>query len=175
MNALLSDGKLAELHAYMDDLQNTSYNFGQKNYFTGNSILDAITNYYVDILPEKDIFYLSGNLQDNLAINSTDLSIIYSNLLKNAVEEIQSLAEFGMEHLNIHVFLNSGKQFWQLEIRNTSNHSIKPNTIPKTNKKDTRQHGIGLQNVKSACIRNGGTLQLRSENDMFIATVVLPL
>ncbi len=175
INALLSAGKNDELKKYLDDLQNTNNSFTRKEYSVGNTILDAITNYYAGILPSEVSFSVTGTVPEHLAIHNTDLSIIYSNLLKNAIEEIQELRTLTKEKLSIRVTLRSGKKFWQMEITNSTNTTLKQNDLPKTRKKDTHQHGIGLRNVKKACERYAGTLQIRTENSIFIATVVLPL
>ena len=47
--------------------------------------------------------------------------------------------------------------------------------LPKTTKKDKKNHGIGLRNVKETVEKNHGTFQWGVEDSCFRTVVTLPL
>ena len=49
------------------------------------------------------------------------------------------------------------------------------NGLPRTSKRDTEIHGIGLRSIRGIAERYHGTMTVTAENGIFTLTVLLPL
>ena len=64
----------------------------KNNHFlqTGNSVVDAICNLYIEKANKENIsIFFSGNMPDKINIEDFDLCIIFTNLLSNAIEAVR--------------------------------------------------------------------------------------
>jgi sensor histidine kinase regulating citrate/malate metabolism len=138
----------------------------------GNEILDAILNYYLPSLKENVKISVTGKCIGNIKVSNMDLCTIFSNLIQNAVEEV---AGDSTNEKELYVWIQEGKSYLQIEIINSISdvHEATKENFFKSYKDDIRNHGIGLRNVKNTLERNGGVLELRKENNKFIATVII--
>ena len=114
---------------------------------------------------------VSGFVGETLEIDNVSLCSIYTNLLKNAIEELTRI-NAGTKLLKVEFM--QGTQFLSIEIRNSlSGDSAKKSNLLETEKEDKRNHGIGLKNVKRTVKEYGGEFETRIEKDVFIARVIL--
>ena len=138
---------------------------------TGNTLVDAISNYYIGLLPSRKIFHLRAALPEVLPIDSYSFTTIYANLLQNAVEAVLSQASDDTK--TIFVTLRQTDHFLQAVIENTyTEHSEKQyihNSSSKLN------HGFGLTNVKKTIITLNGSITLNADAGMFKVAVALPI
>lgn len=86
MQALAADSDLDGLKKYVGTLSNIKE---QNQYIiTNHPISDAIINYFYETLPVNTTFEVEGNFSADVFVDDSDLCIILSNLLKNAVEAV---------------------------------------------------------------------------------------
>lgn len=163
---------------YIENLQEGMRNIQQKLYHIGNPVIDAIMNYYIQLLDEKVYVTVSGSYIKEADISQIELCTIFSNLIKNAVEEINRQKE-GKKFLKI--LFHNGNETIKIEIVNSTSHFImckdkkkKNNILPETSKKDHKNHGIGLRNVKETVEKEHGIFQWEYCENSFKAIVVLP-
>lgn len=159
---------------YVQDLQEKMIQIQKKCYQTGNTIVDIITNQYINQLKEQVEnvqVEISGKCTEQLGMKQADLCTVYSNLLKNAVEEIARQKD-GKRYLKVMIFQNpSGLK---IEIVNSTEGITDDSFLLQTKKKDTRNHGIGLKNVKDTVERQKGIFEYNYQENLFWVTVMIP-
>ena len=135
----------------------------------GNIILDSIFNEYKRLIEDNHInVNLHGKYPQDLKIDNYSLCIIFSNLLLNAIEACIAINIKQERYINIE--LESHGRFLHMTIKN-SYQSILPNL--KTIKKDTRNHGLGLQNIKACVENNNGNIEISYDKNNFCVSVIL--
>ena len=157
----------------IEKMQNAAVEIQKRCYFTGNEIVDAITNYYVPQLEEDIMVKVSGSIE--LDLDELRLCTIYANLLKNAIEELER--EKG-ENRFLYIKFSQGKRYVQILIENSLSDAQRKQelkAILKSKKKDKSNHGMGLLNVKRAVEEMGGMLEVRKSEKSFLTEVNLPV
>lgn len=116
---------------------------------------------------------IEGILPAGLPIGDYDLCTIFSNLLANSVEACAKLSD--------------GKRYIHLEIRQWENHLVIELTNPiqehmileqlgsVTSKRDARNHGYGIVNVREAVERNHGELFFENQDGVFTTRILFQL
>ena len=110
-----------------------------------------------------------GIIPSNLRITSRDLSILFSNLLKNAFAAASKKGNEGYVNVEIKTKPNL---FW-IQVTNNFEGAIKkyPNGDFLTSKQDTLNHGFGTKTIKRIVTNYNGNLDFKYDNDKFIATI----
>lgn len=169
INSLAKEEKNEELTKYIQNMQVTMNQIQKKTYTVGNQILDIVTNYYLNMLNSEISVKISGYVDEGLTIDSSVLCTIYANLLNNAVEELKKAPEG-----YLHIEFLQGDEYFQIKIVNSlSLESQKKDDILLTEKKDKKNHGLGLKNVQKAVDDNDGKLLINFDKEKFDVTVIL--
>lgn len=169
INSLAKEEKNEELTKYIQNMQDTMQQIQKKTYTVGNQILDIVTNYYLNMLNPEILVKISGYVDERLTIDSSVLCTIYANLLNNAVEELKKASEG-----YLHIEFLQGDEYFQIKIVNSlSLESQKKDDILLTEKKDKKNHGLGLKNVQKAVDDNDGKLFINFDKEKFDVTVIL--
>lgn len=135
-----------------------------------NTILDALFNtkaaeaIHLGIDVDFDVNDLSM-----LPLDSTDMIVLLSNLIDNAIEACESY--HGHKSIQISAILNCTFLF---SIRNTTNPVKIVNDNIKTTKQNPQIHGFGLANVKSILEKYHGDYVMLYENEWFQFTGEIP-
>lgn len=171
LESFAKEGKTAELEAYLSKMQQQMRQIQGKKYRTGNQIIDVITNHYLSEADEQTEVQVSGFAEEDLKIDSVSLCSVYTNLLKNAVEELARIKE-GKKKLKI--MFTQGAHFFCIEIQNSlSERSKEKRSVLESEKGDRRNHGIGLRNVRKIVKEYEGTFDTKIDHDIFVARVTL--
>lgn len=172
MQNLLRQKKYRELENYFDELKPAVENLQFLS--TGNLVCDAIVNQYYLLCREKNIdLSVVGKVSENLSISQTDLCVILSNGLENAVEAAEQCA--ADREITLH-FRNEMNLLF-IDLKNPASHPLtfSEEGLPKTDKKDEKNHGIGTGNMKSAAEKNYGEVCWEYDSRGFVLTkIVLP-
>ena len=121
----------------------------------------------------SEIHNYIDNLLEQPDINDVDFCTIFSNLLSNAVEEVERTSCIDPY---IKIEIKTGKIYLMITIRNSSTTIIdngKGNVMTK--KRDKENHGMGLRNVCEAVSRNKGKFSLEGNGEEVSAQVILNL
>lgn len=172
----LKKNKIDEAKEYIDKMYNLFIATSRTKYATGNEIVDAISCYYISSVDSFVEVSLEGTLHDEIGIEDINLCTIYSNLLKNAVEELQRQKDNGEKNLKLNIVFKMGRDFLKISMVNSAsanNNFIGVNT--PTSKKDKKNHGIGLANVMRALDREQGKIALSNKCETVCADVVIPI
>lgn len=173
LGELTKRGEMKPVADYVEEIQGDIVKIQQKCYSIGNTIIDAFLNYYVQMLEEDVEVSVTGCLTQEIAISDVELCTIFSNLIKNSVEELKKNGE-GKKYLKIKV--SSGQQAFKIEISNSiSGEGEIQGELPETTKKDKKNHGIGLRNVTETVEKNEGIFEWKAADACFQTVVTLPL
>lgn len=174
IKAFLDEKEYDNLNNYIDNLYNQTFSLVNKGYHTGNSIIDALTNYYVENMDKSIEIELKGKIVRGLDIDDIVLSSIYSNMVVNAIEAQKYIPDQKKKYIN--VTLKEGKKFAQITIRNAMQfEKIDDVDNIETRKIDKENHGFGLENIRKRLDENHGNLDIRAENHEFCIKATLPL
>ena len=170
LDELANREDLTGLKKYLQDMSRQMKKIRNMLYITGDNLLDLILNDKLSHLERKAKIIVNGKFCQKLNISEMDVCTIFSNLIQNAVEEINQQEE-GWFKLQI----QSGKQYTEVVIQNSVRQEVmlQRNGLPRTIKDDKRSHGLGLQNVKSAIEGNGGIFEITSREDKFEVRIQL--
>lgn len=168
LNELLQNDRKVEAISYVGEVERKISAIQQYYYCVGNIIFDSIMNYYLPKLGQDVTIKVVGKCEEELEIKEFELCTIFSNLVKNAVEEIQRQSE---RQKKIGIDISSSLHGIKIEITNSI--AIR-NEKFLTVKDDYKNHGIGLKNIEDVVKQNKGIFQYKYKNSEFIATVILP-
>lgn len=158
------------LKAYIDTLTDIK----EQVYYvvTNQPVADAIISHFYEKAPADTLFEADGKFPEDFFLADTDLCIILSNLLKNAVEALWRLPEETEKRLSLS--LHAHAEYVTILIENTSG-PYPEGTLSQlpTTKTDAAHHGFGLKNVQSVVDRYDGKLDLQYQSGIFTACVYL--
>lgn len=140
-----------------------------KNIYTKNVIVNTILNSKISVAQKKNIkMNISVLIPQKLNIRYSDAGIIIGNLLDNAIEACEFLP-CNNRWITINMQYKKGKLI--LKICNSKKED-KVN-INKSNKKNSIEHGLGLQSVKGVINKYNGTIDFLDYIVSFETSVVL--
>lgn len=171
---LAEQQELESVKEYIDDMQGEIIKIQKQCYKVGNTVIDAILNYYLQMLDSSVKIKVEGYLIDDISISDVDLCTIFSNIMKNSVEELMR-QQNEIKFLNVKIHI--GEKDFTLEVLNSvqEKERVVKGTLPLTTKKDKDNHGIGMRNIKETVERNKGVFYWGIAEESFWVKVILPL
>lgn len=168
--AYLNSGQHDALEEYVKELVGDVKKITPK-LKTCSSPIESIILFKKSIAEEKGIqVFFDNHIGDTQKINAQDVSGILFNLLDNAIEACEKINN-REKYIKLYVEINDN--FLQLKIENSSDGEY--NTKNKTfitSKKDKKQHGFGLQNIKFIVEeKNDGLLDINPEKERFVIRI----
>ena len=106
-------------------------------------------------------------INKELNIDNLDLCIVLGNLIDNAIEACEKINEKEFQRViqvSARIYLN---QIYIKVINSKNNKVEKRNNKFLTSKKDKKNHGIGLENVKEAVHKNHGDIEIKDSKNNF--------
>ena len=169
----MEKGKIQDAKRYLNEMSESVNEIRKQSFSVGNEIIDTLLNFYLQPYIGKCRINIYGVVDNELKIPIRELSVVISNVLKNAVEAVCGMQA---EKRRIIFEANQGLYYLNIKIKNTF--SVPPVIDNKTNtftttKNEKGDHGFGLINVKDALEKNGGELSFFIEDDMFVTDVSL--
>lgn len=166
--------ELGEVKQYIDEMQGQIIKIQKRSYSIGNSVIDAVLNYYLPMLQEGVEIKVRGYLEEDLSISDVELCTIFSNIIQNSVEELKK-QQNGRKYLEVKI--HTGKQAFIIKVCNSAQGKKQrgKGNLTETSKSDKKNHGIGLKNVRETVEKNKGIFQWQSEEEEFKVKVILPL
>ncbi len=171
---LLETGKPEDAKSYIQDIH-YSLDKIASIYDTGNDIISAIINYYVNKGKEEHVkIHVKGRILQELNIPMMHLSTIVSNLMSNAYEAaIKVISDSDKEIL---VEIRSGSKYLEFIVKNpTVTERVKLDDKMITTKADKRNHGFGIQNIKEVLSKYDGELQFKDDLDSVTVRVMIKI
>jgi sensor histidine kinase YesM len=137
---------------------------------TGNQVIDNIINYKFRDCKSTDIsLELSLSIPKNLPVSSVDLSIILGNLIDNALEAVNKTNN---KRISLIIKFDKGRLF--ISIFNTFNGIVlRKNSVIKTTKENSQNHGIGLESVQATLNKYDGLMKISHTDSIFTVKAML--
>lgn len=173
MQSLIHQENFDGLIKYIDQVGIKIEELPINNIFSGNDIVDAVINQFINETRSANIAIITKeNIPNIINMLEIDLCTIFYNLIMNAIEACKkidrnSIKEITIEIQNINNALNfnfTNPVHLPVEIEILGN---------GTTKEDKVRHGFGLQIVKEIVIKYNGNIQFINNNDIFKVDVIL--
>lgn len=143
-------------------------------YQTGNEALDIILNDKFQVCRERQIRltpYLDAEGLDFM--RPVDLSIIFGNLLDNAIEAVEKLEEEGRREIRLKIGRKGGFFIVRLENPFAEEPLRIRGNLFETKKGEKWLHGFGLGNVEQVVKSYSGQMHITAENGIFQVTILI--
>lgn len=168
---MLSDSKYDEALNYVSKLNLQLKNIQSMVFCTGNEIFDMMLGNYVPKLNSNVKVKVFGTFSGNLKADNYIQCTIFSNVIKNAVEELNRHEE---DDLKLYIHINPTASGVSIIVENSSAEKVIIANNIKTSKSDKRNHGYGIKNLQEGVKLAGGELKLSYSDGMFTSEITLP-
>lgn len=155
---------VAEIQKYIDEMNSFLKN-PNEIVSSGNLEIDSVLNFMLQ-KAEKELKTVDIKVMlPEKVRHSFDINVMLGNLLENA---IKAAGKTENKYLSVHIKLKRG--ILKVKIENSFESSYilrkeqnRKDTILKTTKPFTKQHGIGLKNVKKIVEKYNGTMAVTAQ------------
>lgn len=156
-------GKFEALGQYLKELTDLTQNI-DREYHIGNDIADAIINEKFTAAKHRGIdFSIEGNMSGINDIALIDVCTIFANALDNAIEAVER-AE--LHDVIISISVKRDRKLLFISFSNPCKDNVDTNKLLTTSKKDTANHGFGVENIKWVADKyKGGVKYYIEKND----------
>ncbi len=174
IKGLVRNGSYEDIEQYIDQMDE-SMNVFELTIKTGNTVTDVIVNDKQKAADKQGIQFKSEfSYPKSDGYNAYDIGVIINNLLQNALEACEKMAE-GKKY--IYLSGRQKKKFYLINVKNSFEGEVtfdtKTNLPFSTKEKDISLHGIGLSNVKREVDKYMGDVDIRAKKNEFSVTVLL--
>ncbi len=165
---------VAEIQKYIDEMNSFLKN-PNEIVASGNLEIDSVLNFMLQ-KAEKELKTVDIKVMlPEKVRHSFDINVMLGNLLENAIE---AAGKTENKYLSVHIKLKRG--ILKVKIENSFESSYilrkeqnRKDTILKTTKPFTKQHGIGLKNVKKIVEKYNGTMAVTAQEGIFCVNLLL--
>lgn len=166
---LYIEGNHEEMKAYEDKI-NLLIKPSEGIVYTSNKIVDSIVNHFVSEGNRLGIkINVSGRMPGNCYVDNFDLCTIFSNILSNAIEATKECQEkeieIGIRYDELRIYIKEENPYIGQILQ-------KENTL-LSQKRDSKKHGIGLNNVKDSLKKYNGELLIDITQNKFKTMIIL--
>ena len=141
---------------------------------SGNKVLDAILENKLSNAKKHQIettYVIDGKILDFLPV--VDLCNIFGNALDNAIEA--EIMEPEQEKRMIHVLVSAQRQFVHIKVENYVSHEVlMSGGLPKTTKRDRKNHGYGLKSIQHTVEKYQGNMTVGVDKNRFSLNIIIP-
>lgn len=114
---------------------------------------------------------LSVSIPENLEIHNYLFNVVFGNLLENAIEAALNTET---KYLKVNIRVKQSILYIKIENSYSGEVTIK-NKKFLTSKRETEEHGIGLESVKRMVNEMNGMLEIKENNNIFIVRIMFYL
>ncbi len=170
LQILCKEKRYNDVENYINDISERLN--GCNKYITVcNSFVDAILNYYYQKTNKNNVkFNVSGKLPKVCYINLFDLCTIISNLMDNALEALEYINE---SDRYIEITFRYDDLMIYCNIINPYNGELNIYKNIITSKKNNKNHGYGLSNVRKSVNLYNGSMEIKTDNMVFEVLIAL--
>ena len=172
MENLLESGDVDALRSYLAEI-GEKYQVEGALTFCSNRTVNGILTYFSEIANAKDIeFSVLIGIPEDIPVAKTDLSILFGNLLENAVEACQKQSS-GPRKIIVRgqVSMNT----LALTVDNTYETIPEKDRLGRFRSMKHFGEGIGTESVKNIVSRYGGVIQFETRGDLFCVSAMMYL
>jgi len=139
---------------------------------SNNLVIDSLLNYKHGRIERAGIELVTSiEVPQQVNVNDVDLCIILGNLLANAIEATEQVANV-KRVIKLTIRYKEGNNLG-IRIENPHENTLKRGGIGKfaSTKVDPKMHGLGLYSVQRTIEKYNGMLRMDASEDRFVATV----
>lgn len=170
MSAYLESGDIEKLNSYVKEYVGQFPEEGQI-VFCEHSVINMLIGYYYQIAKENRIeFRVKVNLPEKICVSDNDLSILFGNLLENAIEACKEQEQKGCMEILCDC---KNDNCMVLIVENTYENEVR---MDKNGIYLSTKHkgcGIGIESVKSIADKYQGVCKIEHDKDRFRVHVLL--
>ena len=156
---------LSEINISADKLQPSLHQT------TGNGLVDAMIAYKAAVCEGNNIFFeYSLETLPEMAIPSSAISSVLSNLLDNAIE-----ATLSSDNPDVRIKVFMYKDYFTVIVRNTFSRVKRKNGTLLTDKENNEFHGLGMEIVKEVCKENGGFYKWEIIGNVIVSNAIMKI
>lgn len=138
---------------------------------TGNIALDSILNLKLSQAKQKNISVIcNSEIPNDLKFDASDLMVILGNLLDNAITAAEKVKN--EPYIKVDISYEKGMMFISIDNSYDGN-IIKSNGRLFTTKKNRKQHGYGITNIKKVLEEYHGIIDFDTTDTVFCANAAL--
>lgn len=140
---------------------------------TNHAMVNAVLNVkYLEAMEKGIVIVYKINDMSKLQMDSQDIVLLLSNLLNNAIEACEKCS--GTKSIKLKFVLEEGQLV--LSVKNTYDGHInyENGVIQTTKKKDSKNHGIGIQNIIQVVKKNKGYYVIAPQKEEFYISIMIP-
>lgn len=161
-----------ELEKYLNSYQQSLPDDTLIN-FCENKAVNAIMLYFAQMAKNKDIDYdVKAVIPEKIAVDETDLSVLFGNLIENAVDAV---GKEKSDDRKIVIRAVTDEYTLCLGIDNTFTGNVKKDVNGVLFSSKHIGFGIGVESVKSIAEKYGGAYRSEIKDGMFMSSVMLNL
>lgn len=162
ISSMLNNGKIDEAKEFIAQMNNTILNT-EITFATGNYLADAIISHKSAIAAEKNISISFDGTVPSESITNNDLCTVLSNAIDNAIEGCVSCAP-----CTVKITSSESVDGAIIAITNpvAKQINIKNNKIASS-KRSKKNHGFGIDNIKSVAKKYNGFVTLECVENIF--------
>lgn len=166
----IKNGNINEAQQHISDITDV-YNSNGEIIHTGYPAIDSIVNFKLQAAKKNGVSVkVSSTLPQGLNISSFDSTVIFGNLIDNALQALSLVPENKFIDLALHY----SKGMLLIKITNPfTNEIIKSGDKVITTKADKKNHGYGLTSVKETVEKYDGTIDIIPDDNTFTVIAVL--
>lgn len=170
IEAEIENGDMEALKQYVRRMREESDQGFRARTYTGNVAVDAIIDEWHQKATEKEVKWTweGGRFPQNMA-DTFELCVIFSNLLSNAVEAVMKAEG----EKKIDIYCGAYQESIVIRVSNTCSQDFDLEMARKTSKSDEKNHGFGLRNIQTMVERRNGSFQIKMEDGVFRAEVII--
>ena len=164
LEKFLQAGKMTDAENYLQEIKVHQEWKNKPVVNVGNELVNAVLS--DEIGKNKEVTFDSeGILPANMKISDFDLCTIFSNLLSNSMEACKSISD-GEKKITLSIKTFQNKLLISME--NTVAHKLPIEQLGRfTTKKDTKNHGYGIYNVKQTIEKYHGEIEFYQQKNWF--------
>ena len=156
---------------YLVSLNEYFTEFDRKTY-TGNEVLDLLVDEKKKSCEAGKIrFECSMDLSDGSFMNLIDVCVIFGNILDNAIEACERYE--GEKYIKM--FADSYNDFLVIKSENSTKLESANTKFLPTQKKDYKNHGLGMGCIQDSLDKYGGTFNYEVKDHVFKMNIIIPI
>lgn len=172
ISELIDNERYIEIKEYIDNFFEQKIEKSEFIINTGNSIIDAVINNKITVCKKNNI-QIKCMIDTQISFkDETDISILLSNMLDNAIRGTQ-----GCQNPLIELTIqNKAGTYLFISVKNRINESVlNSNPNLETSKANNFSHGFGILSIKKIAKKHNGQVEIREESGFFINEILLQI
>lgn len=169
MQRLLNDGQIEQLHEYLSTTKSYLHMDTWVAY-TQNEAINSILNFKLSSLRQEGVeLHIKVKLSNSFSFEVFDINVILGNLLDNAIEALERIAEVAKKKIVLSILEEKG--IFKLYIGNRFDGILPANQ--QTRKSDVEHHGLGTRSIQEVIQKYQGKMQTNVKNEWYEVTLLL--